>query len=118
MTSYQGICHCGTVKFSFTLPTPITEMEVVRCNCSICTQNGYLMVYPKPSEISFDHPEDAVTAYRFASKKFPHYFCATCGSSLYARGPEETGLVAVNVRAVEGVDLETLKLKAMDGRSM
>ncbi|KAL4867656.1 hypothetical protein BDV12DRAFT_171079 [Aspergillus spectabilis] len=116
--SYQGTCHCGNVKFSFTMPAPIEEQEVVKCNCSICTKNGYLMIYPKTSDTNFHHPGDAVQAYRFASKRYPHYFCITCGSSLYAKGPEGSNMLAVNARTVEGLDIDKLKLKPMDGRSV
>ncbi|KAL3474286.1 Mss4-like protein [Aspergillus californicus] len=118
MSTYNSICHCGTVKFTFTLPTPIEEMDVVKCNCSICTKNGYLMVYPKPCDTSFTHPDDAVTEYRHASKQYPHFFCATCGSSLYAKGPEGTEMLAVNVRMIDGIDIEKLKFKPVDGRSI
>ncbi|KAL2801908.1 Mss4-like protein [Aspergillus granulosus] len=114
--TYKGSCHCGAVKFSFTLERPIEETEVVSCNCTMCTVNGYLLVYPKESDIAFNHASDAVTEYRFNKKQFPHYFCSTCGSSVYAKGPETTDIMAVNVRAVEGIDLESLKLKHLNGK--
>jgi hypothetical protein len=59
--TYKGSCHCGAVKFSFTLETPLEDSDVVKCNCSMCTRNGYLLVYPKGSDMTFDHAEDAVT---------------------------------------------------------
>ncbi|KAL2848337.1 Mss4-like protein [Aspergillus pseudodeflectus] len=114
--TYKGSCHCGAVKFSFTLATPLEESEVTKCNCSMCSRNGYLLVYPKGSDVALDHAEDAVTEYRFNTKQFPHYFCSTCGSSVYAKGPEAANIVAVNVRVVEGVDIENLKLKPMNGK--
>ncbi|KAL5045944.1 hypothetical protein BDW71DRAFT_183091 [Aspergillus fruticulosus] len=116
--TYQGGCHCGTAKFTFTLPASLDELEVVNCNCSICTKNGYLMIYPKASDMKYEHSEDAVMEYRFASKQFPHYFCKTCGSSLYAKGPEGSDMMAVNARTIEGVEIDKLKLKKVDGRSV
>ncbi|KAL4918724.1 Mss4-like protein [Aspergillus aurantiobrunneus] len=116
--AYQGSCHCGNAKFTFSLPVPLEDTEVVNCNCSICSKNGYLMVYPKLSQVTFHHSDDAVTAYRWASKQFPHYFCATCGTSLYAVGPKGSDMMAVNARTIEGVELEKLKLKAVDGKSI
>jgi hypothetical protein len=59
--TYKASCHCGAVKFSFTLETPLEESEVAKCNCSMCSRNGYLLVYPKGSDVVFDHAEDAVT---------------------------------------------------------
>ncbi|KAL5340932.1 Mss4-like protein [Aspergillus crustosus] len=116
--NYQGRCHCGNVKFSFTMPVPIEENEVVKCNCSICTKNGYLMIYPNLSDATFDHPKDSVQEYRFASKMYPHFFCKSCGSSLYAKGPEGSDMLAVNIRFVEGLDIDKLKLKPFDGKNL
>ncbi|KAL4889907.1 hypothetical protein BDV59DRAFT_102523 [Aspergillus ambiguus] len=58
--TYTGTCHCAQVKFSFSLPTPIEEQEVHECNCSICQINGYLLVYPKVTDIHFEHSDDDV----------------------------------------------------------
>ncbi|KAL4747802.1 hypothetical protein BDW72DRAFT_181816 [Aspergillus terricola var. indicus] len=116
--SYRGCCHCGAATFTFALPAPLEELEVVNCNCSICTKNGYLMIYPKASELKNEHSEDVVREYRFASKQFPHYFCKTCGTSLYAKGPEGSDMMAVNARTVEGVEIDKLKLKKVDGKSI
>ncbi|KAF8576572.1 hypothetical protein K439DRAFT_1640402 [Ramaria rubella] len=42
---YTGVCHCG--RFEFECRHPIVEdgFEVVSCNCSICKQRGYLIMY-------------------------------------------------------------------------
>jgi hypothetical protein len=42
---YKGGCHCG--KFEFECRHPVLEdgYDVVNCNCSICTQRGYLIMY-------------------------------------------------------------------------
>ena len=77
--SYTGSCHCGQVKYSFTLPAPIEEQEVHECNCStlvhsggfilikgigsICQTHGYLLIYPLLTDIKFDHDEKAVKVY-------------------------------------------------------
>ncbi|EIT74483.1 Mss4-like protein [Aspergillus flavus] len=117
--SYAGSCHCGQVKYTFSLSPPIEEQEVVQCNCSICHINGYLLVYPKIDDFEFPR-EDSVKAYRFASEQVPHYFCRNCGTSVYARStiPQFSHLVALNVRTVPGVDIEALKIKKMDGKSV
>lgn len=42
---YKGGCHCG--KFEFECRHPVLEdgFEVISCNCSFCTQRGYLLMY-------------------------------------------------------------------------
>ncbi|KAL2866933.1 GFA family protein [Aspergillus lucknowensis] len=116
--TYKGSCHCGAVKFTFTLEPPIEEQEVVSCNCSMCLRNGYLLVYAKASDVTLDFPEDAVKSYKFNTKQYPHYFCTTCGSSVFAKGPEASNVMAVNVRVVEGVDIDKLKLKRVNGKDV
>ncbi|BCS30462.1 GFA family protein [Aspergillus puulaauensis] len=115
---YKGSCHCGAATFSFSLPADIYEIEVSSCNCSICSKNGYLMVYPKAADMTVHPSEDVVTEYRWASKQYPHCFCSRCGTSLYAKGPEGSDMRAVNARTIDGIELERLKLKRVDGKSI
>lgn len=35
-----GGCHCGAVRFGFTLPA--AEVDLLDCNCSMCSCSGYL----------------------------------------------------------------------------
>ncbi|KAE8155045.1 Mss4-like protein [Aspergillus avenaceus] len=116
---YTGSCHCGQGKYSFSLSPPIESQEVTQCNCSICSTNGYLFVYPGADDFHVDCNEDNLKQYRFASEQVPHYFCGNCGSSLFCRSFMEAtnGVIAVNVRTVQGIDVDRLKLKKMDGKS-
>ena len=55
---------------------------------------------------------DEVTGYTFNKKVISHHFCPTCGVGFVGSG---MGLVAVNVRTVDGLDLDQLKIKHVDG---
>jgi len=49
-----------------------------------------------------------------------HYFCGTCGASCMIRSKDPnffTGMTCINVRMLQGVELETLKRKSVDGKS-
>jgi len=48
-----------------------------------------------------------------------HLFCAACGIESFARGtaPDGKEMVAINARCLDGVDLATLTLTPIDGRS-
>ncbi|KAG2009241.1 hypothetical protein GB937_007837 [Aspergillus fischeri] len=118
--SYTASCHCGAVKLSFSTSPPIEETDVVSCNCSICHINGYMLTYVPTSKITFEMDKDAVTEYRFASRNYPHYFCRTCGTSVYAQSalPGEEQPTAINVRAIHGVDIKALKVYEHDGKNM
>ena len=79
--SYDASCHCGTVKYRINLPD-LSSHQVNCCNCSVCTKNGYLLVYPKPSEVEWHQGYDTLKAYKFGHKKLTHKFCGNCGSSI------------------------------------
>ncbi len=41
---YNGNCHCGAV--TYTVKTkPLTEVEVVSCNCSLCSRVRLLLLF-------------------------------------------------------------------------
>lgn len=69
-------------------------------------------------------PERADThaqEYLFAGRRIGHYFCPTCGTSVFAKSvtqefyPDHT---AVNLRTVEGLDEAKLTKKAVDGKAV
>ncbi|KIM82127.1 hypothetical protein PILCRDRAFT_39894, partial [Piloderma croceum F 1598] len=87
LASYNASCHCGALSITLRIPSlTLTQNnnKVSSCNCSICTRNGYLMVYPKREDVvfhsGFDGNDDRVGSYRFASKRAIHRFCKVCGS--------------------------------------
>ena len=40
LTSYEGGCHCGRVRFR--IEVDLAETTIGECNCSICTKKGIL----------------------------------------------------------------------------
>jgi hypothetical protein len=62
---------------------------------------------------------DAAT-YRLHKRAIEHRFCPACGIHPYAEGtdPEGRRTAAVNVRCLEGVDLDALPVRHFDGRSL
>lgn len=131
-TWHQANCHCGTVRYRVFLP-PLAggsnPHPVMSCNCSLCTRNGYLNVYPHRHEICVRLHDDTeampgsetvrkekkdVLGYYYVYGGSPdreneHVFCKSCGSSLWVdvkRGEEKAtkegkeDIVAVNVSGV------------------
>ncbi|KAJ5207889.1 hypothetical protein N7449_002268 [Penicillium cf. viridicatum] len=118
-SSHSGNCHCGAVRFSFTISPPLHEYPTNSCNCSICTKNGYLLVYPFTKDFTIERGEDVLKDYRFAEGKVKHQFCGECGSSCFIRLPEEgfPPITPINVRLLQDIDIEKLILNKVDGRS-
>ena len=55
-----------------------------------------------------------MTVYHFNNGIIKHYFCPTCGLGMFGMG---LGIVAVNVRSVEGVDVDELELVEFYGKN-
>lgn len=113
--TYSGGCHCGKVRYEAT-----TDLaQVLSCNCSICTKRGLLPTFVPPQQFRLLSGGDALTDYQFASKNIHHLFCPACGVGSFARGtgPDGSEMVAINVRCLEGVDLASLTLTPIDGKS-
>ena len=113
---YTGSCHCGKVRYE-------AEGEIkgaIACNCSICSRKGSLLWFIPRSQLKLLTPEEDASAYLFNEHLIRHRFCATCGIHPYgeASDPEGNAVAAVNVRCLEGVDLDALKVTHFDGRSM
>lgn len=115
LIDYKARCHCGRIRFSFRAGR-ITAGK--RCNCSICVRKGAIMssVY-FPAE-DFQPHEDMgdFIAYRWNDKVVDHLFCKTCGIYPY-HGNTEYGY-RVNLGCVEGLDIFSLEVGLIDGKSM
>ncbi|MBX3620839.1 MAG: GFA family protein [Rhizobacter sp.] len=112
---YNASCHCG--KVAFEVEGELTS--AMACNCSICQRKGSLLWFvPRPS-VHLLSPEDAASTYEFNKHLIKHRFCPRCGIHPYAEGTDPKGnpMVAVNVRCIEGIDLDTVKVTHFDGRS-
>ncbi|MFN7132875.1 MAG: GFA family protein [Myxococcales bacterium] len=113
--TYKGSCHCGRVQYEVAMELG----PVVTCNCSICSRTGSMLAFVPAAQFTLLSGEDALTDYQFGKKSIHHLFCATCGIRSFARGRDPGGneMAAVNVRCLEGVDLDALQVHKYDGRS-
>jgi hypothetical protein len=116
MATHTGGCHCGAVRF-----TAETEVQQgLACNCSICRRRGALLHFLPAKDFTLQQGEDRMTDYQFNERVIHHLFCSTCGILSFARGamPDGTPMVALNLRCVDGLDLDTLKIVPFDGASL
>ncbi|CAI6264072.1 unnamed protein product [Periconia digitata] len=119
--TYHAICQCGAVRYAVTLSPPLAQQKVVECNCSICSRNGYLFVYPSREQFFLQSGEEVLRSYSFGIKRMLHKFCGTCGSAVFADprmkefGEKEFDLLAVNVRMFKDVKLKDLNIVPYDG---
>ena len=114
--SYSGGCQCGKVRYNVELALD----EVIACNCSRCGRLGSLLAFAPASKFELESGEDAVTSFEFNKHVIRHYFCSSCGIQSYAIGRNpKTGedMAAINVRCLDGIDVDALKVKHVDGKS-
>lgn len=112
---YKGSCHCK--KIHYEVDTDIKD--VISCNCSHCEIKGLLLTFVPASKFTLVQGEKDLTSYKFNTMKIDHLFCTTCGVESFSRGKDKEGndTVAINVRALEGVSLDTLTLVPFDGKN-
>ncbi len=73
---YAGGCHCGAVRFEVEAPA---EIEVERCNCSICHKSGFLHLIVPLVDFRLLQGADALQTYTFNTGVARHTFCRHCG---------------------------------------
>jgi hypothetical protein len=114
---HHGACHCGRNQFE-------AEGEidrVIECNCSHCSIKGYLLWFVPADKFKLTTPKEGLTVYTFNKHVIQHHFCSTCGAAPFGFGVSPKGgapVAAINVRCVEGVDLDALNRVPFDGRSL
>ena len=111
---HTGSCHCGAVQFK-------VEGEIDRaleCNCSHCSRKGFLLWFAPKSAFEITQGADKLTTYTFNKHAIQHQFCATCGCQAFGFGksPDGAEMAAVNLRCLEGFDVDSVERVPVNGR--
>lgn len=113
---YKGSCHCGQVKFIV-----VGELlEALSCNCSIYQKKGALFGFLPSNQVTVSfESSDLLANYTFNKHVINHHFCKICGIHPYAQGTDakDNTIFAINVRCIDDMDLEKIKINYFDGRS-
>ncbi len=110
---YKGSCHCGKVAFE-------AEGDLgaaLSCNCSICSRKGALLWAVPLDRVRFAGKPGDLGRYMFNRHQIAHRFCTTCGIHTHGENAAQGGDVFINIRCLEGVDLDKVPLHHFDGRS-
>ena len=93
--------------------------EAIACNCSHCRRKGFLLTFVPKDQARVLRGEDALTEHRFNKNAIAHRFCSLCGTQAFAEGAGPDGpTVMINLRCVPEADLNSLKIKHVDGASI
>ena len=122
LTTYRGSCHCGRVRFEVD-----ADIDHVRmCDCSICRRRGALNHRVPKGALRLLTPWSELTTYQWGTRTACDYFCPTCGILPFRRpsdpSPQESadGVApfdgwAVNVRCLDGIDLDSVPIRRVYG---
>ena len=115
-----GSCHCGAQRFKAPAPETVT-----RCNCSICTKRGALSAYYAPEDVDLGVTRESLVAYQWGDRMMTFHHCARCGCGVFAEAPawttdegeERPARVILNARLLDGLDLDVVPVRHVDGRN-
>jgi hypothetical protein len=114
--TYSGGCQCAKVRYEVQMDLG----EVLSCNCSRCARLGSLLAFAPATQFKLLAGESDLTKFEFNKHTIQHQFCSTCGIQSFAIGTNpKTGakMAAINVRCLDGVDVDALTVKKIDGRN-
>ena len=116
MKTWRGGCHCRRIAYE--VDTDLAM--VIACNCSHCQAKGLLLNFVPTSQFRQTAGEGELSEYQFNKKRIHHLFCPTCGVESFARGtgPKGEEMIAINVRCLDGIDLNALETRPFNGRDM
>ena len=109
-----GSCHCGAVRFGFTSGQ---EVELLDCNCSMCSRTGYLHLIIPHTDFRMLSGADALTAYRFGTGAAEHRFCKTCGIKSFYQPRSHPKAWSVNYRCLDDGHGLSATIRPFDGRN-
>ena len=115
--TYSGGCQCGKVRYEVQMEIG----EVLACNCSRCGRLGSLLAFALATQFKLLSDDADLTKFEFNKHRIQHQFCSTCGIQSFAMGTHpKTGakMAAINVRCLDGVDVDSLTVRKVDGRSL
>lgn len=111
-----GSCHCGNIRF---------EVEgiidsALSCNCSICIRKGSLLWFAPFSDFKLLTHGNNIGTYMFNKHVIHHKFCQVCGVSPYAEGNDPKGnrMAAINIRCIEGINLDSIPVHHYNGKEL
>ena len=114
--NYKDSCHCGQTAFEVDGEIP----EVMSCNCSMCQRKGTLMWFVPRQALKLLTLPEKMSTYTFNKHVIKHHFCPKCGIHPFGEsvGPNGQAMAAINVRCLEGIELESLCIKHFNGRAL
>ena len=110
----SGSCHCGAVQFT----VDGEPDQALECNCSHCARKGFLLWFVPRQALDVSAGGESMSTYTFNTHAIQHRFCPTCGCQPFGMGKGADGaeMAAINLRCLEGMDLDAVERVPVNGR--
>jgi hypothetical protein len=115
MPLVEGGCHCGLVRFEAQVADG--PVEVLDCDCSICSMTGYLHLIVPESDFRLVEGRGDTTTYRFGTGTARHIFCSQCGIKSFYRPRSHPDGVSINLRCLDDGHAVDARIVRFDGRN-
>ena len=116
LTKLYASCHCGSIRLNIDLEGPL--LEIVRCNCSICSKSkGFGMICVPQENLTVVEGFESVTEYIFNTTEAPHFFCIICGTHTHHKSRNNPDKICINVACIDDFNIADYKgdIKQFDG---
>ena len=114
LQTYQGSCHCGSIRFEVDTDFP----ELTTCDCSICRRKNALMVKVHETAFRLLAGGETLRTYQFHTKTAEHHFCDRCGIYTFHRKRVTPDFFGINVFCLEDFDPSGIPVRATVGAGM
>lgn len=92
-------------------------VEVLDCNCSICSATGFKHLVVPHERFRLLSGEDRLTSYRFGTGAANHLFCSICGIKSFYQPRSHPEAWSVNLNALDDPSALRVTVKPFDGRN-
>ncbi|MDT9598441.1 GFA family protein [Sphingosinicella rhizophila] len=93
------------------------EVEILDCNCSICTATGFRHLIVPHSAFTLLSGEDKLTSYRFGTGAANHLFCSVCGVKSFYQPRSHPDAWSVNFNTLDDASGLSVSIRRFDGRN-
>jgi len=115
LVKYTVSCHCGGVVGTFNGPS---VLDVLDCNCSICTKKGFLHYIVSKSNFDLkESSQEHLSCYTFGTHTAKHFFSKTCGISPFYIPRSNPDGYDINVRCLDNFYNIKMKIEVFDGQN-
>ncbi|MCL4799463.1 MAG: GFA family protein [Burkholderiales bacterium] len=113
LITHTGGCHCGRVRFEVVAPA---KLEVLECNCSICSKAGYLHLVVPAERFRLLSGDEVLASYTFNTHTAKHLFCSICGVKSFYVPRADPWSRSVNARCLDPGTVEGMSISPFNGR--